>query len=98
ILGARLLVSVFGLPNVMTLGTLDVALSACVSLPTGFVQYSYRSPRFNVSRVVNFRSSWKYPAERLCVPRKLPLPAPRNVRPGTEARLSFTRSCAVLYQ
>ena len=55
--GPMLFLSVFGTPKVITPGTLEIAFRACVSLPTGLVQYSYRKPRFNVSFGVSLKSS-----------------------------------------
>src|SRR5258708_24543182 len=51
--GPKLFLSVFGLPKVITPGTLEIAFRACVSSPTGLVQYSYLIPRLSVRHGFN---------------------------------------------
>src|SRR5215472_2443708 len=96
--GPMLFLSVFGSPKVITPGTLEMAFRAWLLEPTGFVQYSQRTPRFKVSRGLNLKSSWTNQANKLCVPRKLPVPAPRSVLLGTSGTRSFMNVCVVRYQ
>src|SRR6267142_5337827 len=95
--GPKLFLSVLGSPKVITPGTLEIALRVWVLAPTGLVQYSYRRPKFKVSRGVTLKSSCTNQLNKLWVPRKLPVPALRSVLPGLSGRRSLMKASAVLY-